>query len=136
MSDAGSADLGDDHWFDADAGPLVRPYAVSRGRTQSSSEAFDLIAIVTTNDNPPDPLTLPGQLLRLAPEHATILDLCEVPLSVAEIASALGIPVVVVRVLLSDLLDGELILVRRPAPVTQLPHESILKEVLDGIRAL
>lgn len=126
-------------WYDADAGPLVRPYAMTGGRTRPSSEAFDLIAIVSVSDILEDieePAMVLLEAASLAPEHATILDLCRLPLSVAEIASALDLPVAVVRILLSDLLERGLIEVRRPAPITQLPHEGILKEVIDGLRAL
>lgn len=35
-------------WYDADAGPLVRPYAMTGGRTKPgpSNVRFDLIALV------------------------------------------------------------------------------------------
>ena len=35
------------HWFDDDAGPVVRPYAMTRGRTTSPAQhRLDLIAVV------------------------------------------------------------------------------------------
>ena len=37
----------DERWLDAEAGPVVRPYALTRGRTRHSGEAFDLVATVT-----------------------------------------------------------------------------------------
>ena len=37
----------DDHWLDEEAGPVVRPYALTRGRTRPSGETLDLIAIIT-----------------------------------------------------------------------------------------
>ena len=37
----------DERWLDAAAGPVVRPYAVTQGRTRHSGEAFDLVATVT-----------------------------------------------------------------------------------------
>ena len=36
----------DERWLDAEAGPVVRPYALTRGRTRHSGEAFDLVATV------------------------------------------------------------------------------------------
>ena len=36
-----------ERWLDAEAGPVVRPYALTRGRTRHSGEAFDLVATVT-----------------------------------------------------------------------------------------
>jgi hypothetical protein len=55
---------------------------------------------------------------------------------VAEIASHLDLPIGIVRVLLGDLLDRELIRVHHPGPTTQLPTERLFKEVIDGLRAL
>lgn len=33
-------------WIDEEAGPVVRPYAVTGGRTSTSSGAFDLLSMV------------------------------------------------------------------------------------------
>ncbi|HEX4396816.1 MAG TPA: DUF742 domain-containing protein, partial [Trebonia sp.] len=38
----------DERWLDAEAGPVVRPYALTQGRTRHAGEAFDLVATVTT----------------------------------------------------------------------------------------
>lgn len=117
-------------WFDEAAGPVVRPYAMTRGRTKPPRTDLDLIAIVVTTDAPtPD-------WHAFGPEHATILGKCRQPLSVAEVASEMDLPLGVVRVLLGDLLEHGLISVRRPAQVTQLPNERVLKEVIDGLHAL
>lgn len=117
-------------WFDEAAGPVVRPYAMTRGRTKPAGADLDLIAIVVTTDAPPP------DWHALGPEHTTILGKCRHPLSVAEVASEMDLPLGVVRVLLDDLLDHGLISVRRPAQVTQLPNERVLKEVIDGLHAL
>ena len=37
----------DDRWLDETAGPVVRPYALTQGRTRPSGAAFDLVATVT-----------------------------------------------------------------------------------------
>ena len=37
----------EERWLDADAGPVVRPYALTQGRTRYSGESFDLVATVT-----------------------------------------------------------------------------------------
>ncbi|MGQ4444453.1 DUF742 domain-containing protein, partial [Streptomyces violaceoruber] len=40
---------GRNHWFDDEAGPVVRPYAMTRGRTSSAAQhRLDLIAVVVT----------------------------------------------------------------------------------------
>ncbi|WP_033323882.1 DUF742 domain-containing protein [Actinomadura atramentaria] len=134
-------------WYDDAAGPVVRPYALTGGRTHyDGADVFDMVALVVTRDAPPDdagetgprpvPPGAPVPLWSPDPEHEMILEFCRTPLSVVEIASELELPLGVVRILLGDLLDRSLIEVRRPAPVARFPGERVLKEVIDGIRAL
>ena len=135
---AGSRDRGryrprpEELWADEDAGPVVRPFAVTRGRTRARrrGRALDLIAVVVTAEVPmPDPVTL-------GPEDERILEFCVNPSSVAELSSALRLPVGVVRVLVSDLLDRGLLNVQSAAAPAGRPDVRILKEVIDGLRAL
>ena len=122
----------EDLYVDEEAGPVVRPFAVARGRTRPGQRGadLDLIAVVQTAEvAPPDPSAL-------APEEERILEYCLSPVSVAEVAAELELPVGVVRVLLDDLLDRGLVQVRRPVAPTGRPDERILKEVIDGLRAL
>ncbi|MFJ9848470.1 DUF742 domain-containing protein [Streptomyces sp. NPDC101150] len=119
------------HWYDDEAGPMVRLYAMTAGRARPGSEAFELMAVVGTGSRPADDTPV------LSPEQHTILALCgERPRTVADIASDSGLPLGVVRVLLSDLLAAELIQVTPPVPPAQLPDAHVLKEVIDGLRAL
>lgn len=122
-------------WYDAEAGPLVRPYAVTGGRTQPgpSGVRFDLIALVTADDGAGG---RQGEAL-LGPEHRALLGLCRDEVqSVAELSADADLPVGVVRVLLGDLLEAGCVRVSRPVPPAQLPDERILREVIDGLRAL
>ncbi|MFG2881095.1 DUF742 domain-containing protein [Streptomyces sp. NPDC048297] len=125
---------GTGHWFDDDAGPVVRPYAMTRGRTTSPGQhRLDLIAVVATEPGAGDPEADPT----LAPEQVEIVGLCRTaPQSVAEIAAELDLPIGVVRVLIGDLVDAELVHVTRPVPPAELPDESILRDVINGLRAL
>ncbi|GLZ05711.1 hypothetical protein Acsp03_31770 [Actinomadura sp. NBRC 104412] len=121
----------DDLWVDEEAGPVVRPFAVTRGRTRSRRPGgeLDLIAVVVTAEvPPPDPVLL-------TPEDERILERCLRPVPVAELASDLRLPVGVVRVLLGDLLERGLVEVQRPV-ASGPPDVRILKEVIDGLRAL
>ncbi|MFG2647797.1 DUF742 domain-containing protein [Streptomyces sp. NPDC048436] len=127
--DAGS------QWYDNEAGPLVRPYAMTGGRTQPGPTGvrFDLIALVTLDENAPGP----GDDTALGPEHRSLIELCRTETqSVAELAAGADLPVGVVRVLLGDLLEMGCVKVSRPVPPAQLPDEKILREVIDGLRAL
>jgi hypothetical protein len=117
-------------WYDEEAGPVVRPYAMTGGRTQPAGPDFDLIALVYADTDAADDPMLPHG-------HAAVLDLCrDAPLSVAEIAADADLPVGVVRVLLGDLLDAGHIRISRPVPPARLPDERILRDVIDGLRAL
>ncbi|MCP3816958.1 DUF742 domain-containing protein [Streptomyces sp. A3M-1-3] len=122
------------HWFDDDAGPVVRPYAMTRGRTSSAGQhRLDLIAVVVAEPAADDP----ARDQTLSPEHVDIVGLCRgAPQSVAELAAELDVPVGVVRVLIGDLVEDQLVHVTRPVPPAELPDESILREVINGLRAL
>ncbi|MFF7655813.1 DUF742 domain-containing protein [Streptomyces sp. NPDC007983] len=125
----------DDRWFDDAAGPVVRPYAMTRGRTRSAAEdKLDLIAVVVADRVGPG-----GSVAdqTLSPEHIDIVELSrDTPQSVAELAAELDLPVGVVRVLIGDLLHAALVRVSRPVPPAELPDERILREVINGLRAL
>ncbi|MES5822114.1 DUF742 domain-containing protein [Streptomyces sp. RG80] len=125
---------GRSHWFDDEAGPVVRPYAMTRGRTTSAAQhRLDLIAVVVAEVQADD---AEGDHT-LSPEHVDIVDLCrEGPQSVAELSSELDLPIGVVRVLVGDLVDAEFVHVNRPVPPAELPDESILRDVINGLRAL
>lgn len=123
-------DTADERWLDAEAGRVVRPYALTGGRTRPSGAPLDLIAIITAVPHArPDPLAL-------APEHLLLLTLCRRPMSVAELAADLDLPLGVVQVLLADLREHSLISVRNPIPPAQLTDPRILKEVADALRRL
>ncbi|MFF9392319.1 DUF742 domain-containing protein [Streptomyces griseoluteus] len=122
-------------WYDGEAGPLVRPYAMTGGRTQPGpiGVPFDLIALVTLDPAAPG---MDGDSA-LGPEHRTLIELCRTETqSVAELAADADLPVGVVRVLLGDLLELGCVTVSRPVPPAHLPDERILREVIEGLRAL
>ncbi|QEU96314.1 DUF742 domain-containing protein [Streptomyces kanamyceticus] len=122
-------------WYDNEAGPLVRPYAMTGGRTKPgpSDVRFDLIALVALDDSAQGS----GDDTTLGPEHRALIELCRTETqSVAELAAGADLPVGVVRVLLGDLLESGCVKVSRPVPPAQLPDEMILREVIDGLRAL
>lgn len=125
---------GSSHWFDDEAGPVVRPYAMTRGRTTSAAQhRLDVIALVVVEPYADDPEDDPT----LSPEHVDIVALCrETPQSVAELAAELDLPIGVVRVLVGDLVTAEFVHVNRPVPPAELPDESILRDVINGLRAL
>ncbi|GII53807.1 hypothetical protein Pth03_21960 [Planotetraspora thailandica] len=117
-------------WTDEDAGPVVRPFALTGGRARSSGDNLDLITMVRSTGEPP---TDAGNI---GPEQRRILEITRTGASVADIASDIDLPLGVVRVLIGDLHDQGLIVVRPPVQVAPQPSERILKEVINGLRAL
>lgn len=119
----------DEEWFDEAAGPLVRPYAMTGGRTRSDTLGLDLITLVVAMHDATD--------ADVEPEYAGILSACQYPTSVVEVAAKVDLPLQVVKVLLSDLITQRLIMFRSPvAPGAEPPSQHVLQAVLDGIRKL
>jgi hypothetical protein len=119
----------DQQWLDAQAGPVVRPYALTQGRTRHSGAAFDVVAMVIAISV--------GMPSSLPPEHLAVLQLVRSPTAVVDIASDVDLPLGVVRILLADL--REMGLVSISAPVSTGPRRvdrNTLREVLHGLRSL
>jgi len=110
-------------------GPVVRPYALVRGRTKATGETLDVISMICAlRVSAPDPADL-------EPEHLAVLRRCRLPTSVADLASALDLPLGVIRILIADLRDRDLITIHRPDP-ERLTDIRLLREVADGLRRL
>ncbi|MEU3462936.1 DUF742 domain-containing protein [Streptomyces sp. NPDC006733] len=119
-----------DHSGPSDECSTVRPFAIVAGRTRPAQGDFDLISLISSR--PPRDGVPTG-----SPEGKDILTLCQTrPLSVAEIASDLGLPLGVIRVLLGDLLDAGYICVTHPTPTLWLNDQNVLREVANALRAL
>ena len=121
--------LGPTAWYDLDAGPLVRSFAITGGRGRGGTE-FDLLAHVVVTEAAVSVRT------SLGPEHRSIVDMLARPSSVAEIAGTLNLPVGVVRVLVADLLAAGAVALYEPSPLSYLPTDHVLAAVIDGLRGL
>jgi Protein of unknown function (DUF742) len=115
-------------WYDDEAGPLVRPYAMTGGRTRGNEHELNMITLVLTVAAPTDGA--------LGWERDEILRRCRTPKSVAEIAAAVDLPMTVVKVLISDLMDRGYVVSRSPVLARHLQNASFLQVVLDGIEQL
>jgi hypothetical protein len=120
-----------DRWLDREAGPIVRPYAVTKGRTAPASGSYvGLIDVVTAVADP----QLPAYT-RLSREQRRLLSHCHQPITVVDLASDIDLPVGVVRVLLSDLRQyGALRVVSTPPG--SVTNDRLLRDVLDGLQTL
>ncbi|MFE9959387.1 DUF742 domain-containing protein [Micromonospora sp. NPDC005299] len=119
----------DEAWYDEDAGPVARPYTVTRGRITSDHGQLDLISLVVARREAPASTLL-------FPEQACIIERCRRPLSVAEVAAELDLPLGTVRVLLGDLLEAGLIETHEPPSLSGAPSRELLEALLDGLRTL
>jgi len=116
----------DEVWIDHAAGPLIRPYTVNEGRTRPTVD-LDLLSLVTsTGRASPD----------LDPEHVRVLELCHTPLSVAEVAARIRLPVVVTKVLLADLVDCGAIATQAPPSLAGAVDRALLEKLLDGLQRI
>ena len=119
-----------ERWIDKDAGPLVRPYALTRGRTRVQGLRLDLVTMLVVTGRSPSPRSF------LSQEQRRLLHLCRTPMTLADLTSEMDLPLGVTRVLVADLYQQGLIEERRAAPMAERPSPEILKRVLDDLRAL
>jgi hypothetical protein len=123
-------DLYDDEVVDESR--LVRPYAVTGGRTRASRTDLPIEALVRG---------VSGAHGGGTPERRRILEMTASQiLSIAELSAHLSLPIGVVRVLVADLADDDLVLVHVGAPTSTaaapVSNLKLLESVLNGISAL
>lgn len=115
---------------DDDPGPLVRPFAVTRGRAGKHIHRLDLLTMVMAARTEAD-------ITGLDREYREILRLCQhQALSVAEIAAHLKLLLAAVKVLISDLIDSGYLNYQSPRQAAAQPDLQLLQAVLDGVRKL
>ncbi len=112
-------------------GRLVRPYAMTGGRTRSAGAEIPLEALVIVTDVGRS--RAPG----LAWEHRAIAELCASPMSVAEVSAHLKVPLGVARVLVGDMAAEGLVEMSGASGSEDAPNDlNLLERVLNGLRAL
>jgi hypothetical protein len=105
-------------------GVLIRPFMVTGGRTRPLHDGLKLETMVFAQ---PAALSAPLQF-----EQRRAIELAQEPITVAELASALDLPIGVARVLIADLYTGNYLSLREP---TQLETQTI-ERIRDLVRAL
>jgi hypothetical protein len=114
----------------AHGGRVVPVYALTGGRTRSSTGATDMpvetLVTVTADGHRASELHL---------EYRATVELAAQPISVVEIGAALRVPVGVARVLVSDLVDAGYLTVHLPPSTDGSPAPEILERLLEGLRA-
>jgi uncharacterized protein DUF742 len=122
----------DDAWPHRESGPVVRPYAVTGGRTEpGDGDTLTLLTMLVATGQP-----LPDDPARLAPEHHRLLSLCSAQVTLADLAADTALPLGVVRVLVADLTQLGAITVVGQRSADQKTGNDVLQEILNGLRAL
>ncbi|MBF6172190.1 DUF742 domain-containing protein [Nocardia blacklockiae] len=117
-------------WYEEDAGPLVRLYAVTRGRGRAARPELSATTLVIDGA-----VGLPVR--RTEPEYTAIVRLCRVQQSVAEVSAQLGLPLTLTKVLIGDLIDDGRLIHRSPDTTTDASRDvDLLRAVLSRLETL
>jgi hypothetical protein len=108
---------------------LVRPYAVTMGRTRPRTQLAIEAMVAATHYEARD-------LSVLSPECQAILGFCRDWRSVAEISAVLRMPLGVARVLIADMAVEGLVRVHQLDHAQGRPDLNLLERVLSGLRKL
>ncbi|GIF18977.1 hypothetical protein BJ973_006024 [Actinoplanes tereljensis] len=104
---------------------MVRPFMLTGGRTQPVQDG---LRIETQLYAVPAALSAP---LRF--EARRIVELCQLPRSIADLSAALGIPLGVVRVIVADLVaDGHVLVGNASGEIST----ALIERIRDRVRAL
>ena len=117
-----------DPWNEQDAGPVVRLYALTRGRGRTARTELSLDTMVVDAGTGLAPR-------RTEPEYVEIVRLCRRAQSVAEVSAQLGIPLTLTKVLIGDLIDDGRLAVRAPADRAQGETDlGVLQMIANSLR--
>ena len=122
---AADTDDGDD--AGSESGRLIRPYAMTGGRTLAETEiSLEAQVQATTRAS--------QHLGAYRWEAAKVVELVQSPMALIEIAARLEIPIGVARVLVADLVNDGAVMLHVPEKTQSFA--SLLERVLDGVRNL
>jgi Protein of unknown function (DUF742) len=108
---------------------LVRPYAVTGGRTKPATQ-LEIEAMVAAAHYEARDLSV------LSPECQAILGFCRDWRSVAEISAVLRMPLGVARILIADMAVEGLVRIHQLDHAQGRPDLNLLERVLSGLRKL
>jgi hypothetical protein len=122
------AEIGVDE-LDADdaSGRLIRPYAITGGRTGAETDiSLETQIQASTRGS--------HHLGSYRWEAAKVVELVQQPMALIEVAARVEIPIGVARVIVADLVDDGAVVVHVPQKTQSFT--SLLERVLDGVRNL
>ena len=118
-----------------DSERVVRPYALTAGRTRPTGGRIDLVALVSAVRGGARKELAFDDASGLGPEHVCLLRFCSPHASVADLAAELDLPLGVIRILVADLRERGLVSISQPVATGQ-NDVRVLKEVADALRRL
>jgi hypothetical protein len=98
------------------------------GPTRPTHDALEIETLVHTSVGEQTP--------KLTVEQRAIAALCQDLLSIAEVSAKLQLSLGVVRILIGDMADEQLVVVYRPAHAGDRPELALLERVLYGLHTI
>ncbi|MEU7559402.1 DUF742 domain-containing protein [Streptomyces eurythermus] len=103
-----------------------RLYTIA-GSADGKRAELDLVTLIVARSAPP---------LSASPEVAAVLRLCTAPLSMAELSAYLQLPFSAMTVLITELIQAELVQARAPIVRQAAFDRSLLEAVMHGLQRL
>ena len=113
---------------DGETGRLIRPYAMTGGRTTVDGSKLSLETQIQSSAR------ASTHLGAYRWEAARLVELVRTPMALVEVSARLQIPVGVARVIVADLCRDGAVIVHEPQKSESFT--SLLEKVLDGVRSL
>lgn len=111
--------------FDDEDDELVRPFVITGGRARHERVHLRVEALVVATGS--------GADRALQFEHDRIVRLCDSPISVAEVAARVGVPLGVAQILVADLAEAGMLQIHE---ARQAATPALLLRMIDAVRAL
>ena len=118
----------DDVVFEDDESRSLRPYLLTGGRTHAEVEGLAFETLVQKVDG------VDGTRLRF--ESAQVVDMCDSPISVAEISAHMSIPLGATMVLIGDLISSGHVVSHRTINAASDAGVSLLTRIIAGVKQL
>ncbi len=118
---------------------FVRQYALVGKRARTNAADFPLDTLVKAVDGEAsrsERSSTSSGYVGLRAEHLSLLNLCESPISIAEIGAHLHVHLGVARVLVGDVLDRGLVMLSDTATSNDPLDVNSLERLLDDLKAL
>ena len=107
-------------------GQLIRPYLATAGRTASRVDGLKLETLVQRTD----------QQANLRFESAKVHQMCELPISIAELSAHLSMPAGSVKVIVGDLISSGDLKAHRTVDGSSSDDVQLITRLISGVRKL